>query len=75
MRMYRRAERVQVRVGNVLPDVSGEICTPPVLAAGTGTFEVIEAPRLAHTIRRDRRAGALGPHELGLVRPRRDRLG
>lgn len=50
--MYRRAERVLIRVGNVLPEVSGEI----LLAAGTGTFEVIEPPRLAYTIRRDGRA-------------------
>ncbi len=54
MRMYRRAERVLIRVGNVLPDVSGEICTPPVLAAGTGTFQVIDPPKLAHTVRRAR---------------------
>lgn len=45
MRMYRRAERVQIRVGNVLPDVAGEICTrPAVLAAGTGSHEIVEDP-------------------------------
>jgi hypothetical protein len=46
MRMYRRAERVQIRVGNVLPDVAGEICTPrpAVLAAGTGSHEIVDDP-------------------------------
>ncbi|NVB83044.1 MAG: hypothetical protein HOV81_31995 [Kofleriaceae bacterium] len=45
MRMYRRAERIQIRDGNVLPDVAGEICTrPAVLAAGTGAHEIVEDP-------------------------------
>lgn len=44
MRMYRRAERLQVRVGNVLPVVHGEICARPVLAAGTGSHEIVETP-------------------------------
>lgn len=42
MRMYRRAERVQIRVGNVLPVVHGEICPQPILAVGTGPHEVVE---------------------------------
>jgi hypothetical protein len=41
MRMYRRAERVQVRMGNDLPPVSGEISCPPVLAQGTGSHPVV----------------------------------
>jgi hypothetical protein len=41
MRVYRRAERVQVRMGNVLPPVSGEIRCPPVLAQGTGPHAIV----------------------------------
>jgi hypothetical protein len=42
MRVYRRAERVQVRMGNDLLPVSGEIvCAPPVVAQGTGSHAVV----------------------------------
>jgi hypothetical protein len=43
MRVYRRAERVQIRLGNILPEVSGEISSPSILAAGTGVHPIFEA--------------------------------
>ena len=41
MRLYPRAGRTQLRIGNMLPDVSGEIETEQVqLADGTGAYAV-----------------------------------
>jgi hypothetical protein len=45
MRVYRRAERVQIRLGNDLPPVSGEISCPPVIAQGTGSHAVVASKR------------------------------
>lgn len=42
MRVYRRADRVETRLGNILPEVSGEISSPSILAAGTGVHPILE---------------------------------
>ena len=43
MRSYPRADRQQFRLGNNLPDVSGEIEAPEAdLAQGTGTHRIAE---------------------------------
>ena len=39
MRAFPRPDRLEVRLGNVLCDVSGEIVTRRPLAAGTGAYE------------------------------------
>jgi hypothetical protein len=53
MRSFRRPERVQLRIGNVLPDASGEIEVPVQFAAGTGTHEAVaQPPALPRSARR-----------------------
>lgn len=43
MRRYPRPGRTEIRLGNQLADVSGEILTRPTqLAAGTGAYHMIE---------------------------------
>ncbi|HEY5920478.1 MAG TPA: hypothetical protein VIV11_02350 [Kofleriaceae bacterium] len=57
MRSYPRADRQQFRLGNVLPDVSGEIA-PQRLAEGTGTHEIADADEIQTA-----RYGALRPRD------------
>jgi hypothetical protein len=52
MRLYRRADRTQYRLGNSLPDVSGEIMVPAQLAEGTGTHQTVEPPPATSARRR-----------------------
>ena len=52
MRLYPRADRQQYRLGNVLPDISGEIEAPPAdLAQGTGTHRLVGSQDDIPTVR------------------------
>jgi hypothetical protein len=61
MRLYPRSDRLQLRLGNVLPDVSGEIEAPAELGQGTGTHrpaepaEPDEIPTARHAALRPRK--------------------
>ena len=59
MRSYPRPARLQFRLGNVLPDVSGEIEVPSELAQGTGTHKRVEPDEVPTA-----RHGALPPRRL-----------